>query len=128
MYQEILDKYDIDESKVLEHHGVKGQKWGVRKKSGAIRSIKDGYRQNKASKDRENKFITGYKKRGSKSTAQLKKELERLRLEAEYKNLTDQMINSNAKKRKERIQTAKTALDLATKGYDAYKKARKQLG
>ena len=59
---------------VLEHYGVKGQKWGVRKKRG---------------RSAESKSVAGLRKKTARqlSNKQLKKVNERLALETQYKSI-----------------------------------------
>lgn len=71
----------------IQHYGVKGMKWGVRKavqRSKARRSLK------KQSAKRERSWKTEYQKRGSMSNADLKKKVERLRLENEFAKLASE--------------------------------------
>ena len=67
----------------LEHSGIKGMKWGQRKLKNAVanRNI------NKSSRKRENDWANQYKKRGSMSNADLKRKIERLRMENDFNRL-----------------------------------------
>lgn len=85
----------------LEHHGVKGQKWGVRKavKNG-VANVKKSHELNTQSRQREKSWTTTYKKRGSMSTTDLKRTVERLRLENELNRLATEATASQRAKSK----------------------------
>lgn len=85
----------------IEHHGVKGQKWGVRKavKNG-VASAKKSHELNTQSRQREKSWTTTYKKRGSMSTTDLKRAVERLRLENELNRLATEATASQRAKSK----------------------------
>ena len=68
----------------IQHYGVKGMKWGVRK---AVQKYKVRRSLKKQSAKRERSWKTEYQKRGSMSNADLKKKVERLRLENEFAKL-----------------------------------------
>lgn len=88
----------------LQHAGVKGMKWGIRKKpksSGS--SHKDAKKAVKAKElAREKKFLSEYQNRDKMSTRQLKSRVERLRTEQEFKRLAEQPFADRAKRRSER--------------------------
>lgn len=80
----------------LEHHGIKGQKWGVRRtpeqlgnriKSGAkkVKSLISNKRSERASKVRKKEKRIPLKKMSDK---ELEKRLSRLRKETEYRRLS----------------------------------------
>ena len=83
----------------LQHHGIPGQKWGVRRfqnKDGSLttagkKRVKDG---NSAVKD-ERKEAS--KNRLNLSDADLKKRIERMKLEKEMKDLTDADLSPGKK-------------------------------
>lgn len=83
----------------LQHHGIPGQKWGVRRfqnKDGSLttagkKRVKDG---NSAVKD-ERKEAS--KNRRNLSDADLKKRIERMKLEKEMKDLTDADLSPGKK-------------------------------
>ena len=92
---EIVD--DVVEMSDLHHHGVKGQKWGVRK---AIKRAEESHRVSSESKKRERSWRETYKKRGEMSTSDLKRAVERLRLENELNRLaTEATASQRAKSR-----------------------------
>lgn len=85
----------------LEHYGVKGQKWGVRRKvQSGVDSVKKAHQLNTQSRQREKQWQTAYKKRGSMSTADLKRTVERLRLENEFNKLATEATASQRAKSK----------------------------
>ena len=83
----------------LQHHGIPGQKWGVRRfqnKDGSLttagkKRVKDG---NSTVKD-ERKEAS--KNRRNLSDADLKKRIERMKLEKEMKDLTDADLSPGKK-------------------------------
>lgn len=84
----------------LEHHGVKGQKWGVRR---TVAQLK----RSSASRAREKSWQDEYNKRGSMSNADLKRKLERLKLENEFKrNMVEARSNPRVKEAKEWLNAA----------------------
>lgn len=74
----------------LQHHGIKGQKWGVRRFQNADGSLTTAGKQRAS----ETKKRTGAKNRGTLTNAQLKQKIERLRLEKQLRELTNQEVNS----------------------------------
>lgn len=86
----------------LYHHGVKGQKWGVRRfqrKDGSLTSAEKKRRGTKESKDKSIKRerVKDLKNRRKLSDVDLKKKIERLKLEKEFKNLTKEEITPGKK-------------------------------
>lgn len=69
---------------IIEHYGVKGQKWGVRKSAGQISSARN-----------KRKTSNPKSKARSMSDAELKSKVERLRLEKEYVTITKTLDNSS---------------------------------
>lgn len=77
----------------LEHHGVKGMKWGVRRqRRKELRSFK------KSSKKMAKKQKAEYYKRDTMTNADLQKRIERLRLENEYHRLSSEAVVRNQSK------------------------------
>lgn len=95
----------IKSTSYLEHAGVKGMKWGVKK---GVTKAKQKIATNKSSAKREKSWQGQYKKRGSMSNAQLKTKIERLRLENEFNRLATE---ANAPRRKK----AKMYMDSVSK-------------
>lgn len=74
----------------LQHHGIKGQKWGVRRFQTADGKLTTAGKQRAT----EAKKRTDSKNRGTLTNAQLKKKIERLQLEKQLRELTDAEVNS----------------------------------
>ena len=70
---------------ILEHHGVKGQRWGTRKSTRS--SFHERRAAKKASKERAKSWETVYKNRGKLSDDDLRKSVNRLRMENELGRL-----------------------------------------
>lgn len=74
----------------LQHHGIKGQKWGVRRFQNANGSLTTAGKQRAlATKKR-----IDAKNRGTLTNAQLKQKIERLQLEKQLRELTNAEVNS----------------------------------
>lgn len=77
---------------MLEHHGIKGQKWGVRRfqnKDGTRTALGKKRESSPDAKEKEARKAD-VKNRRTMSAADLKKRIERMRLEKEYKTLVDE--------------------------------------
>lgn len=74
----------------LQHHGIKGQKWGVRRFQNADGSLTTAGKQRASG----TKKRTDAKNRGTLTNAQLKQKIERLQLEKQLRELTNQEVNS----------------------------------
>ena len=75
---------------VMQHHGIKGQKWGVRRFQNADGSLTAAGKQRASAVQKR----TDSKNRGTLTNAQLKKKIERLQLEKQLHELTNQEVNS----------------------------------
>ena len=82
-----MQRYDYDE---LQHHGVKGMKWGIRrfqKKDGSLTDAGKKRYRNDMSDDAREASTLKKKKPSQLSNAELRKLNERKRLEQEYSRL-----------------------------------------
>lgn len=80
----------------LQHHGIPGQKWGVRRfqnKDGSLTAA--GKKKLKKATEDERKEAS--KNRRTLSDADLKKRIERMKLEKEMKDLTDADLSPGKK-------------------------------
>lgn len=83
-----MKKYE----EMLEHHGIKGMHWGVRRYQNpdgsrtALGKKRESSRNDKEKKARK----ADIKNRRTMSDADLKKRIERMKLEKEYKTLADE--------------------------------------
>lgn len=75
---------------VMQHHGIKGQKWGVRRFQNADGSLTTAGKQRAS----EAKKRTDSKNRGTLTNVQLKAKIERLQMEKQLRELTNQEVNS----------------------------------
>lgn len=75
----------------LKHHGIKGQKWGERNGPPyPLDSNKSGKTSGSKNSEAKQKRKEIFKNRRSMSDQELRKEIERIRLEKELKSLTEQ--------------------------------------
>lgn len=89
----------------LQHHGIKGQKWGIRRFQNADGSLTAAGKQRVS----EVKKRTDSRNRGTLSNAQLKAKIERLQLEKQLRELTNQEVNSG------RVYTQKILKDVGSR-------------
>lgn len=75
---------ELSNEKILEHTGVLGMRWGIRKGSSSRSSGSEDHNKLKALKKKKGKDLTD---------AEIKSALARLRLEKEYKDLTKREIS-----------------------------------
>lgn len=108
---------------MLEHHGVKGQKWGVRRfqnKDGTRTALGKKRESSPDAKEKEARK-SDVKNRRTMSDADLKKRIERMRLEKEYKTLVDEDTAPGKKYVSEILSAAgKKTLTIAAAGALAY--------
>lgn len=110
----------------LYHHGVIGMKWGVRRyqnKDGTLTAA--GKKQKKktlSANDKERaRRKTDLKKRRTMSDADLKKRIERLKMEKQFKDLTEEDISPGKRAAKSILSSAGTkVLSAAVAGAGAY--------
>lgn len=74
----------------LQHHGIKGQKWGVRRFQNADGSLTTAGKQRASA----TKKRTDAKNLGTLTDAQLKQKITRLQLEKQLRELTNAELNS----------------------------------
>lgn len=72
----------------LEHHGIKGMKWGVRRSESQLSRARGNSKSSVEERERANRK-NAVKNRRTMSDTELKKRIERLKLEREFKNLTE---------------------------------------
>ena len=74
----------------IAHHGVKGQRWGVKRKGSAVSSSVLNRKLSAQSTARESAWKDKYLQRSSMSTKELKKNVDRLNLENQFKQAVSQ--------------------------------------
>ena len=79
--------------KILQHSGVLGMRWGIRKRRSGSGSS-DGSKKRSSGSEEHNKLNALKKKKGKDLTdAEIKSALARLKLEKEYKDLTKREVS-----------------------------------
>lgn len=81
----------------FSHYGVKGMKWGVRKSSNQSSTKAERKAARAVDRAERKSRKKDYKKRRSMSDVDLKKKVERLKLEKEYRNLTNEDVRPGLK-------------------------------
>ena len=108
---------------MLEHHGIKGQKWGVRRfqnKDGSRTALGKKRESSPDTKEQEARKADVNNRR-TMSDADLKKRVERMKLEKEYKTLVDEDTAPGKKYVSEILSAAgKKTLTIAAAGALAY--------
>lgn len=103
--KEVIKIKDIDE--LLKHHGVKGMRWGVRKKQvvtavkSKIASVKKEAKERKDSREREAGWSKQLSKIDKMDKNQMRTISNRIRNENEFKRLSNDRRVSNSNDRKE---------------------------
>lgn len=115
----------------LYHHGIKGQRWGIRRyqnpdgtltavgkrRYGTVENFKQGITRKKASKNRKEDVS----RRRIMSNKELEDRIARLKLEKEYKSLSNEDVAPGKAAAAEIIgKSAKTVLSAAVAGGMAY--------
>lgn len=119
------NNYILTSTGELFHWGVKGMKWGVRRyqnKNGSLTPA-GKKRQKELTADEKERAArkADLKNRRTMSDADLKKKIERLKMEKEFKNLTNEDINSGKSFVNEVMSSAgKKVLTIAAAGAMAY--------
>lgn len=81
-----LWEYNYPNSDILEHYGIKGMKWGIRRTEEQLRRAR-GKLESDANRAEVKRRKSTYKNRRTLSDDDLRKEVSRLELEKKYKNL-----------------------------------------
>lgn len=119
------NNYVLTSTGELFHWGVKGMKWGVRRyqnKDGSLTSAgKKRQKQLTADEKERASRKNDLKNRRTMSDADLKKKIERLKMEKEFKNLTNEDIRPGKTFVNDVMSSAgKKALTIAAAGAMAY--------
>lgn len=112
------------QEEIIYHHGVKGQKWGVRRYQNEDGSLtpagKKRYAEDADSEVKESRK-QDVKNRRTLSVSELEAKIKRLKLERELKSLTEEDISPGKKATKEILSSAgKKVLSDAAAGAFAY--------
>lgn len=81
----------------LQHAGVKGMKWGVRRYQNKDGTLTPLGKQRAANKEKKRAMKNDYKNRKTLSDADIKKKIERLKLEKQLKELTQEEVTPGKK-------------------------------
>lgn len=107
-------------SMIIMHYGVKGMKWGIRKSDNQLA------RQRGKAEENANKVVKAERKRDVKNrrtltTEELKTKIERMKVEKQFKDLTEEDISPGRKIVKDILKSAGTkVLSAAAAGAAAY--------
>ncbi len=115
----------MDNNTELIHYGIKGQRWGVRRFQNVdgTRTPAGKHREQSSNADKQmrNERKTEVKSRRTMSDADIRKKIERMKLEREYKSLVDEDVSPGRKYVSEIMSAAgKKALTIAAAGTIAY--------
>ena len=86
-----LWEYNYSKSDILEHYGIKGMKWGIRRTEEQLKRAR-GKLESDANRAEVKRRKSTYKNRRTISDDDLRKEVSRLELEKKYKNLVDEDV------------------------------------
>lgn len=100
--------YDLDD--FLEHHGIKGMKWGVRREK-----VRQARAAKKESRSREKNWTKEYQQRGKLSDQELQKRVQRLRLENDFARLASEAKMSERKRAQSLINSVANVSESAAK-------------
>lgn len=114
----------VPSSEEIYHYGVKGQKWGVRRYQNEDGSLTDAGKKKYAA-DEEKRIKESRKQdlknRRNMSDSELEAKIKRLKMEREFKSLTEEDISPGKKATKEILSSAgKKVLSAAVAGGIAY--------
>lgn len=105
----------------LEHHGIKGMKWGVRRSEAQLAKVRGHSSKSSDDKNEISARKVAVKNRRTMSDADLKERINRLKLEKEFKNLTEADVAPGRKYVSEIFsESGKKVLTMATAGAMAY--------
>ena len=105
----------------LAHHGILGMKWGVRRSEAQLARARGHSSKSSDDKNEVSARKVAVKNRRTMSDADLKKRIERLKLEREFKNLTEDDIAPGRKYVSEILSASgKKALTMAAAGAMTY--------
>lgn len=112
----------------LAHHGILGMKWGVRRSEAQLARARGRSSKSSDDKNEVSARKAAVKNRRTMSDADLKKKIERLKLEREFKNLTEDDIAPGRKYVSEILSASgKKALTVAAAGAMTYEAMREGL-
>lgn len=104
----------------LTHHGILGMKWGVRRSEAQLARARGTLKSSGDEKERADRRAA-VKNRRTLSDAELKKKIERLKMEKEFKSLTEEDVAPGRKFASEILSSAgKKTLSVAAAGTMAY--------
>lgn len=86
-----LWEYNQTNPDILEHYGIKGMKWGIRRTESQLQRAR-GKLKSGANRSEVKRRKSTYKNRRTISDDDLRKEVSRLELEKKYKNLVDEDV------------------------------------
>ena len=105
----------------LAHHGILGMKWGVRRSEAQLARARGHSSKSSDDKNEVSARKAAVKNRRTMSDADLKKKIERLKLERKFKNLTEDDIAPGRKYVSEILSASgKKALTVAAAGAMTY--------
>lgn len=128
-----MENISVVHDDTLEHHGIKGQKWGVRRYQNedgtrtAAGKKREQSRSNESAHDDYNKAHSG-KSVKDMSDAELRNHLNRLQMEKQYSQLTNSDTSKGKKFVSDAMKVATTVATVSTTAltiYNNYGKIKK---
>lgn len=109
------------DSNTIYHYGIKGMKWGIRRYQNKDGTLTNAGKARLKNNNVKEKRKTDSKSRRTMSEADLKKKIERLKLERQLKDLTDEDVSPGKKFVKDVLSASgKKVLTAAAAGTMAY--------